>query len=232
MSYRASLAFPLKIGFNVDVNSKEFSLLAKAQFIARPPAPKVVQEWSLTTALRSLASPQFSEPLDITHQLFKTPFLVALASENRVSELAALDRAAVQFLPNMAVIPVKQGCLFKNQTATRNLPNISFPTLPEDKSLCPVLTLKQYIHRTRNLPHRGSVFLNPGSDLPLTAGTLAYWMCKAISLLVPCSNVRAHNVRKFSFSLAWTRGLTLDAIVKNAFWSSSNVFIRKYLNPA
>ena len=82
--------------------------------------------------------PQFSEPLDITHQLFKTLFLVALAAGNRVSELAALDRAAAQFLTNMAVIPVKQGFLFKNQTATHNPPNISFPTLPEDKSLFPV----------------------------------------------------------------------------------------------
>ena len=179
--------------------------------------------------MRSLASPQFSESLDIIYQLFKTLFLVALAAGNRVSELVALDRAAAQFLPNMAVISVKQGFLFKKQTATRNPPNISFPTLPEDKSLCPVLTLKQYIHRTRNLPHRGSVFLNFGSGLSLTADTLAYWMCKAIRLLVHCSNVRAHDVRKFSFSLVWTRGLPLDTIVKNAFWSSSNVSIRKYL---
>ena len=106
MSYRASLTLPLKVGFNIDVNSQEFSRLAKAQFIARQPAPKVVPEWSLTTALRSLASSQFSEQLDITHQIFKTLFLVALAAGNRVSELAALDRAAAQFLPNMAVIPV------------------------------------------------------------------------------------------------------------------------------
>ena len=176
------MALPLKVGFNIDDNSQEYSLLAKAQFIARPIAPKVVPEWSLTTALRSLASSQFSELLDITHQLFKTLFLVTLAAGNRVSELAALDRAAAQFLPNMAVIPVKQGFLFKNQTANRNPPNISFPTLPEGKSFCPVLALQQYIHRSRNLPHRGSVFLNPGSGSPLAAGTLAYWMCKAIRL--------------------------------------------------
>ena len=229
MSYRASLALPLKTGFNINVNSQEFSLLAKAQFIARPPAPKIVPEWSLTTALRSLTSSQFSEPLDSTHNLFKTLFLVALAAGNRVSELAALDRTAVQLLPNRVIIPVKQGFLFKNQTATRNPPNISFPNLPEDKSLCPVLALKHYLLSTQNLPHRGHIFLNPDSGLPLTAGTLSYWMCKAIRLLVPCAKARAHDLRKFSFSLAWTRGLPLDTIVKNAFWSSSNVFIRKYL---
>ena len=75
----------------------------------------------------------------------------------------------------------------------------------------------------------GYVFLNPDSGLPLTAGTLSYWMCNAIRFLVPCTKARAHDIRIFSFSLDWTRGLPLDAIVKNAFWSSSKVFTRKYL---
>ena len=103
MFHRASLALLLWTGFKIDVSSREFFLLVKAQFIGRPPVPKIVPEWSLTTALHSLASSQFSEPLDLTHKLLKTLFLVTLATGNRVSELAALDRTPAQLLPNSAI---------------------------------------------------------------------------------------------------------------------------------
>ena len=68
--------------FNCQVISQAklfFNPLAKAQFIARSPAPKLVPEWYLTKALNSLRLPRFSEPPDITHKL-KTLFLVALAA--------------------------------------------------------------------------------------------------------------------------------------------------------
>lgn len=141
---------------------------------------------------------EFCELLEQTHKLFKTLFLVALSTGNRVSELAALCRTAALFLANKAIISVKRGFLFKNQTAAHNSPNVSLPNILEKESLFPVIALKQYLYLTRNLPQRGYGFLNPGSGSSLTAVTL--FLCEAIKLLVHCSKVRAQYIRKFSFS--------------------------------
>ena len=91
IGYKASLALPLKLGFNVDVKDSEFSLLVKAQFLMRPPRTKIVPQWSVSAALGALGS-QLCSGADISSEdlFLKTVFLVALASRNIVSELAAL----------------------------------------------------------------------------------------------------------------------------------------------
>lgn len=231
ISYRASLALPLRVAFGIDVSDPEFSLLAKAQFNIRPPVPKRIPEWSLSTALSQLKVPPFSVlPLSEENSLLKTLFLVCLASGNRVSEIAALDRSSIRFRMGRAEIPVRAGFLFKNQTLTRSPPNIIFPTLPEDPSLCPVQALKSYISLTSCKDHKGRVFLNPSSSSPLKPNNISFWLCKAIKALVPNALARAHDLRKFAHSLAWTRGVPMDEILRNAFWSSSNVFVSKYLS--
>ena len=232
LGYKASLALPLKLGFNIDVKESEFGLLAKAQFLARPPRTKIVPQWSVSAALAALKEPRFSRPDIASNDLFlKTLFLVALASGNRVSELAALDRSAIKWERELAgvTIPVRQGFLYKNQSLTRIPPKVFFPALKEPKALCPVACLKDYLEDTAHHNDASRVFLHPVSFAPLNAGSISFWLCRAITELVPGSIPRAHDVRKLSYSLAWVRGVPIEEIVKRGFWSSVNVFINKYL---
>ena len=58
------------------------------------------------------------------HLLMKTLFLVALATGNRVSEIAAFTRVGSKILPGSrkAIIAVRPGFLYRNQTMDRSPP--------------------------------------------------------------------------------------------------------------
>ena len=92
-------------------------------------------------------------------------------------------------------------------------------------------SLKNYLVQTKNQKHAMRVFLHPGSFTPANDGSISYWLCRAITTLVPGSIPRAHDVRKISFSLAWARGVQMGDY-KEGIWASANVFINKYLSNA
>ena len=232
LGYKNALALPMLYGFGVDVTDKEFSLLSRALFLKYPPQTKIFPTWSLNKVLEYFSAEAFHNKWgSLRNLLIKTVFLVALASGNRVSELSALSRTGIIFEENYVKILVKEGFLYKNQSARRTPPPISLPKLESHPHpLCPVFALKTYLDRTKDLEHKAQVFLSPVTNVPLKAGRLAYWLCKGIKQADPNSFVRAHDVRKQAFSLAWTRGMSLKCITERGFWLSPNTFINKYLS--
>ena len=163
LGYKASLALPLKLGFNVNVKESEFWLLAREQFLARPPRTKIVPQWSVSAALAALKEPRFSRPDIASDDLFlKTLFLVALTSGNWVSELAAMDRSAIKWERELAgvTIPVRQGFLYKNQSLNRIPPKV-FLRLFRSR-MCYVRWLVwRNIWKTRHIitTHQGSLYI-------------------------------------------------------------------------
>ena len=51
---RESLALPLTVGFKINVKNPKFGLLAKAQFLVKPPRAKIVLQWSISAASGSI----------------------------------------------------------------------------------------------------------------------------------------------------------------------------------
>lgn len=98
----------------------------------------------------------------------KTLFLTALATGNRVSELAALSRTAVSIPDNAKKItlPVKPGFLYKNQTMSRTPPNIVIKALlnkdGSPHNLCPIDALRRWL-RLSALWESDAIFINPKS---------------------------------------------------------------------
>ena len=43
--------------------------------------------------------------------------------------------------------------------------------------------------------------------------------------------VRAHDVRKFAFSIHWARRADMSHILKHGFWASAHPFLHNYLTP-
>ena len=50
----------------------------------------------------------------------KTIFLAAIASANRAPDLAAIERKSISLRSTNAILGVKAGSLFKNQSLTRH----------------------------------------------------------------------------------------------------------------
>ena len=232
LGYRHSLSIPFKEAFDINFADKDFSLLAKAQFHLSPPVPRKVPKWSLNHALESLQAVRFRNNSASLEDLFlKTIFLVAIASGNRCSELAACTREGITFENNRVTIPTKEGFLFKNQTLDRSPPPVTFTSMTSRHQLCPSFALSVYLEKSAHLPHRNTLFVHPKSGLPLLSGRLSYWIAKAIAILDSSNKGSAHDCRKFGHSLAFTRGVLPKTILSQGFWSSINVFIHKYLIP-
>lgn len=232
LGYRNSLSEPIKKAFNISLVDKDFSLLARAQFNLNPPLAKKIPKWSLNHALESLQSHQFRTNTASLEKLFlKAIFLTALASGNRVSELAAITRSNADISATEIRLTVRQGFLYKNQALDRTPPPITFPCIGPHHQLCPGSTLTEYIRRTETLAKGDHLFVHPNTGCALTSGRLSYWLSKAIQTLDPNGQGSAHDFRKFAFSLAFTRGLPVKEIVAHGFWTTLNVFINKYLVP-
>ena len=59
-----------------------------------------------------------------------------------------------------------------------------------------------------------------------------YWLVQAILAAdVVNSVVRAHDMRKFAFSINWARRADMSHIIKHGFWSSVHPFLNNYLTP-
>ena len=126
-----------------------------------------------------------------------------LASGNRCSDLAHLSRHAVIHLGTSFTLPVMPRFFYKNQTAGRTPPPISFPALP-NLLVCPVTTLRTFLCLSAPWDHRDFLFVNPFSHNSLVACRLNYWLVKAIAAVdSSVSVIRAHDVRKFAISLNW-----------------------------
>ena len=225
--HRNALKLPLSAAFDVDLGQEVFSLLARAQFRLNPPTRRLIPSWSLDSALDSLQTKD-SSSLSLEELLMKTLFLVAVASGNRASELAAIDRSGIVFRRSGVTLPVQEGFLFKNQSLSHSPSPISFPCLGTGNAwLCPVTSLRAYLAETS---HERTLFAHPHTGSPLNAGGVAFWLVKAISWLLPGTFSRAHDVRKLSLSLAYARGLPIKEIVEAGSWQSPGTFISKYLN--
>ena len=235
--YRNALQLPLLHGFNINTKDPEFSLIARSQFIENPPRQRIIPNWKLSKVLSLLEQPQYeNKRASPGNLLMKSLFLVALATGNRVSELAAMSRGSTTFSPKFTsvVIPVKPGFLYKNQSMFKTPPNITIKALfNEDKShhrLCPVDALRHWL-RLSEPWGSDTIFINPKSKKPMNSGSISSYLVHTINAAIPKTFAKAHDLRKISASLAWVRGIPPHEIVRSLFWNNSSTFIRKYLVP-
>ena len=227
-AYKSSLAFPLGEAFGLDLSTPNFKLLIKSFFLKKPPTQRPSLRWDLSKVLDLLAQPRFSGP-DPSQEdvLAKALFLTALATGNRGAEIAALMRTGI--VPRTSgelVLPVKPGFLFKNQSASRAPPPVLVKALP-GSVLCPATAILAHVSRSDS--PSGALFTHPATGSPLNRGNIAHRICCLIQEADPAGVPKLHDLRKAAASIAWTRGLVIDQITKNAFWSSPHVFITRYL---
>ena len=180
-----------------------------------------------------LEQPQFELHRASTHfLLMKTLFLVALATGNRVSELAAMTRIAILFTPDKGkvTIPIRPGFLYKNPSLAHSPPNIIIRALLNKDGSLTVNALHCWLNHSQEWGS-DAVFLDSKSHSPLNSGRISSCLVCTINLAIPRSFAKAHDVRKISASLAWARGVPPQDIIRNMFWKSFTVFVKKYLIP-
>ena len=205
-------------------------------------APRRCPSWDLFVVLEALKQAPF-EPLlnaNLKFLSFKTLFLISLASGRRMSEINSLsglkediaresDGAfSLKFLPEF---------LAKNQKPGDPSPSIRIPHLPPgpDSVLCPVRSLRRYLHFTKSFRGRKRklfISLNPKFRADLTVNTNSRWIKELIASSYkadPPKSVNPHELRAWSSSMAMSLNLPVADIMAAAYWRTPSTFTNHYL---
>ncbi|XP_062613927.1 uncharacterized protein LOC134275683 [Saccostrea cucullata] len=247
--YRAAIATVHK-GWSKSTVSSEKSLsdLIKGIFNSNPSIKPLLPNWDLPSVLWALTKHPFEpiESMDLKFLIWKTVFLVALASASRVSELHALsikesnyreESTGIRLLPNLQF-------LAKTQRLGRAWNPIFIPrfdrfaTESDDLLLCPCRCLKMYRKRTRDIRDQNEpLFITYQKNLhrPAAKGSISRWIVSLIRYVYENSTdlnlreVRAHDTRRLASSWALFNESSLREILQAAHWASENTFTSFYL---
>ena len=220
-----------------------------------PKSSRNLPKWNLSVVLNELTKAPF-EPMkdtDLKHLTLKTAFLLALASDKCRSEIHAWVANKVSNIcqwENVALFP-SSDFIAKNQLAREGSQSVSPVTIPalttivdrqfkEDRTLCPVLALRYYLDRTKDL--RGSrsllfISFKKGHTSDIRPATLPSWLKQTILLCYKQADqqaldlvqVKAHDIRAFAASKAFYGGVSVDQIMQACHWKAHNTFTNFYL---
>ena len=198
----------------------------------RPKSSRNLPKWNPSVVLNELTKAPF-EPMkdsDLKHLTLKTAFLLALASGKRRSEIHAWVANKVANLgqwEKVALFP-SSDFIAKNQLAREGSQSVSPVTIPalttivdrqfkEDRTLCPVRTLRFYLDQTKDL--RGSrsllfISFKKGHTSDIRPATLSSWLKQTILLCYKQADqqaldlvqVKAHDIRAFAASNVFYSG--------------------------
>ena len=236
-------------GNNIQINS-----LLRSIKINQPIVDHQIPKWNLNLVLNSLTREPY-EPMtsaSLKHISWKTAFLVAFATAARIGELKAIDSKQVSHNASWSTVTLQTHPLFvaKNQDlALDNSPrsftipalyDFAGPDLP-DRLLCPVRSLRYYLHKTKPLrtKHKRALFISfdPKHQGEITTNTLANWVKNVIKHAYDSSDeeqqdlgrVTAHEVRALSASVCFRKNLSIQAINKACYWRGHSTFTNYYL---
>ena len=198
----------------------------------RPPKPRYTTTWDVSKVTSYLSSLGDNKTLSLKQLSKKLVMLLALISPERSSVLADLDTRYLKKRPDgfafLLTNPRKTG----DPTSQSS---VSFPSLPEDLSLCPLACLNTYLTATSNFrsPGHHKLFLSfnqPHNEISRT--TIARWLCDVIQAAgIDSSVLKAHSTRAASTSSAAKNNLPLADILKMDDWSSPSTFQKFYYKP-
>ena len=219
-----------------------------------PKSSRNLPKWNLSVVLNELTKAP-CEPMkdtDLKHLTLKTAFLLALASGKHRSEIHAWVAHKVSNLgqwEEVALFP--SNCIAKNQLAREGSQSVSLVTIPalttivdrqfkEDRTLCPVRTLRYDLDRTKDL--RGSrsllfISFKKGHTSDIRPATLSSWLKQTILLCykqvdqqaLDLVQVKTYDIRAFVGSKAFYGGVSVDQIMQACHWKAHNTFTNFYL---
>ena len=194
--------------------------------------------WNLDRVIEMLSSPQFNSLCHQSHSLFfkKVLFLTLLASPKRIAEFHALSLSKSSFRESSIILRPHDKFIKKNATAIFNPEDIIIPKFAENKIICPVYNLQQYLEITssiceeRRVPRPDQLFIKDDTR-PFTIHQLRSSIKEIIiraDPLSPKETSNFHSVRKIASTMLDYRGYSLQDIFKSMQWRSSQTYLKYY----
>ena len=158
--------------------------------------------------------------------------LLALTTSQRVQTLQALTISNMTLRVNECVFVI--GTVLKTTKPGKHLTNIKIHAFADNKILCPLVHLKQYLDKTSVIRRLHTQLLLSYQKLhrPVSTDTIARWIKVVLTEAGINTDVfNAHSIRATSTSAAYNRGVSIDKILAAAGWSTESTFSRFFRKP-
>ena len=208
--------------------------ILKGVFNQRPPQPRYVFIWDVQTVLNHIKSEWGCvEALSDKLLTLKLVMLLALTSASRSSAIHHLDiRYKVKYNEKYVF---KFHKLHKSWRYGKPSPDVEFYKFSDDKDLCVVTTIDEYINRTEKWRGENKTqlllsFIEPHEEV--SSSTVSRWIKETLKLSgIDINTFKGHSTRSASSSKAGSAGLSVSDILNRGSWSQESTWQRFYNKP-
>lgn len=241
-TYRSAISRVLLLTTGIDLSSDPIlHQLGKSFKRTQPIQSARVPVWDISLVLSVLNSTD-STSLSIKQLTCKTVFLIALASGDRRSAIAALSRPSLRRKDRGVAVDYNKDFVPKSYFLRKNLVRIRSLDLPfiynaQYNKCCPAATLVHYVYRTDRFrsDSQSSLFISHFEDRTtnIAPQSISYYIKECILWCyeqagVDCPAVRAHDVRKVAASLRALSATSLEDVLEAGDWSAPSTFLKHY----
>ena len=173
-----------------------------------------------------------STALPLKELTLKLTMLLCLTTGQRGQTIHKFDINYIQDLHDRYRISVHEK--LKQTKPSRHLEPIELLAFPEDKELCVVQHLREYIHQTDALrkDHSQLLLSYVKPFRPVARDTVSRWVKQVLQYAgIDITKYSAHSCRAASTSNVKVKDLKITEIMKRAGWSTASTFAAFYDNP-
>ena len=201
----------------------------KGIFTNRPNLPRYGKIWDVNIVFKHILLMSENGNLSLLQLSEKLTMLLMLLSGQRGQTIHLLKLKDIQINDNRIVCYISD--LVKQSKPGKHVEPLMIDSFNDNKKLCVVTTMKDYITRTEPLRgHEQRLFI---SSVPphkaVSKSTIARWLKALMGRAgVDISVYASHSCRAASASAAAEKGLQINKIMQAAGWSSEKTFQTYY----
>ena len=188
----------------------------KGVFNEFPVLPKYSFTWDVGVVLKCISSMNTE---NVQHLSQKLATLLAILCGQRAREILSLMDIRNITMEETCLI-IRIGDLLKTSNRKFHNGELKFPKYIENTNICPVTTLKQYLHMTsKNRGEIKSLFITQVRPFkPASKDTIARWIRETLSKAgIDTSIFSPHSTRSAASSTAKKGSVPIDTILKTGF---------------
>ena len=201
----------------------------KGIYNKRPKPPRYSSIWNPDVVLTHMKS--WGKELSLQKLTHKTVMLLALLTAQRGQFSHMLKVQDVSFPTDFVEFRITD--LMKQSRPGFHLNHIRLREYSEDRDLCVVHSLKNYLNSTKKLRSDDKLFISlQAPHKGVARGTISRWIKTVLQEAgIDTGKLTAHSTRAAATSAAFVKGLPVGTILKTVGWSQNSTFRRFYNKP-
>ena len=201
----------------------------KGVFELKPCLPKYSRIWDVNKVLSHLKKFNPVNAMTLKDLTMNLTTLLCLLTGQRCQTIHYIDVNFIQFTDEECTITIRR--ILKHTKAGKHQLPLKLRSYPNDKRLCIIEYLQEYIKRTKGLRKEQSQLLISFNKPhhAVSKDTIGRWVKNTLKQSgIDTGQFTCHSTRSASTSCAKAAGLSLEQIMQSAGWSTSSTFAKFY----